>query len=362
MRIIAAWVSIICMALSANAAAADNTAASSDTLNLQSMTAAIESGGYRRIEAIIVDRGGMIVYEDYFRRSGPESRIDARSAGKSITAIALGMAIEDGALTGVDQPLLSFFSDEEPIAHDGSAKRGITLHDALSMSSVLDCNDWITRSPGNEERMYDSRNWTRFALDIPIDPQFRRHAESGQGRFSYCTAGVFLLGRVIERAVGEPFEAYVQRRLFDPLNIHDPEWRRAPEGVVQTGGQLSLRARDFAAIGRLIMNRGDHDGRSLISRDWIRDMLRPRVQATPDQAYGYLWWAANFRVGESDTVYSGFFMSGNGGNKVVLIPELDTVVTILSTNYNRRDMHQQTTELIERHILPAIVADSGTAG
>lgn len=342
-------------------ACADTTPPLVETLDLSTMSATIDGGEFRRIEAIVVDRGGEIVFEDYYRRSGPESRIDARSAGKSITAIALGMAIEDEALAGVERPLLSFFADAEPIAHDGDAKRAITLHDVLTMSSALDCNDWTGESPGNEERMYDSDDWTRFALDIPVDADYRRHAESGQGRFSYCTAGVFLLGRVVERAVGEPFEDYVQRRLFDPLDIVDPEWRRAPEGVVQTGGQLSLRARDFTAIGRLVMDGGDHDGGSLISRDWLRDMLRPRVQATPDQAYGYLWWVANFRVGESDTAYSGFYMSGNGGNKVVLFPDLDTVVTILSTNYNRRDMHRQTTALIENHILPALVAEAGEA-
>jgi CubicO group peptidase (beta-lactamase class C family) len=338
-------------------AAADDAPPITDTLGLAAMSAAIDSGDYRRIEAIVVDRGGETLFEDYYRGSGPDSRIDARSAGKSITALALGMAIGDGALAGVDLPLLSFFAAEEPIAHDGPEKRAITLHDALTMSSALDCNDWTGESPGNEERMYDSRDWTRFALDIPVDEAYRRHAESGQGRFSYCTAGVFLLGRVVERAVGEPFEAYVQRRLFDPLGIADPVWRRAPEGVVQTGGQLSLRARDFAALGRLVLDGGAHGGTQLVPRDWVRALYRPRVRATPDQSYRYLWWFANFRAPGAERDYSALMMSGNGGNKVAVFPELDAVVTILSTNYNRRDMHEQTAALIEDHILPALLAD-----
>ncbi|QLC25746.1 serine hydrolase [Parasphingopyxis algicola] len=347
------------LAGSPTAACADDAPPITDTLDLAAMSAAIDGGEYRRIEAIVVDRGGAILFEDYYRESGPESRIDARSAGKSITALAVGMAIADGALAGVDLPLLSFFAAEEPIAHDGAAKRAITLHDALTMSSALDCNDWIGESPGNEERMYDSGDWTRFALDIPLDAEYRRHAVSGQGRFSYCTAGAFLLGRVVERSVGEPFEAYVQRRLFDPLGIVDPEWTRAPEGVVQTGGQLSLRARDFAALGRLVLDGGEHDGSQLVPRDWIRGLYRPRVRATPDQSYGYLWWFANFRAPGAERDYSALMMSGNGGNKVAVFPELDAVVTILSTNYNRRDMHRQTAALIERYILPALVARFG---
>lgn len=350
----ASW---IVLALGSSAALADSAPPAIDHLDLDAMVAAIEAGDYRRIEGIIVERDGAILFEDYYRRSGPQSRIDARSAGKSITALALGMAIEDGAIAGVDLPLLSFFADREPIAHDGPEKRAITLHDALTMSSTLDCNDWTMRSPGNEERMYDSRNWTRFALDIPVDSEYRRDPESGQGRFSYCTAGVYLLGRVVEQALGEPFEDYVQRRLFTPLGIEDPVWRRAPEGVVQTGGQLSLRVRDFAALGRLMLNGGLHEGSPLVARNWVRGLFQPRVRATPDQSYGYLWWFANFRAPGAERDYSALMMSGNGGNKVALFPELDAVVTILATNYNDRDMHALTSDLINAHILPALLAD-----
>ena len=318
------------------------------------MSAAIEDRDYRRIEAVLVERGGELVYERYFRRSDAESRIDARSVGKSITAIAVGMAIDDGALEGVDQPVLEFFDDRVPILHDGAEKRAIRIEDLLTMSSSLDCNDWRD-SPGNEERMYRTKDWTRFALDIPVDPDFVRDA-GGRGRYSYCTAGAFLLGRIVERATGRPFDAYVEDRLFEPLGITEPEWRYAPNGEVQTGGQLSLRARDFAAIGRLMLDRGLHDGEQIVSLDWLREMFTPRRQATPTDAYGYLWWMRHFR--SAGTPYDAIYMSGNGGNKVVLLPALDAVVVILSTNYNRRNMHEQTTELVEKYILPGLAGTS----
>lgn len=354
------WLGRIAAALALLAAPAagfaDSAPPASDRLHLDAMVAAIEAGDYRRIEGIIVERGGEILFEDYYRDSDAESRIDARSAGKSIAALAVGMAIADGALGSVDLPLFDFFEDMAPFADDGPAKRGITIADALTMSSALDCDDWDD-SPGNEERMYDSGNWTRFALDIPIDPGYARNPETGRGRYSYCTAGAFLLGRTVERATGEPFEDYVQRRLFDPLGISDPEWRRAPEGVVQTGGQLSLTVRDFAALGRLVLDGGAHDGAQLVSRDWIHGLLQPRIRATRTDAYSYLWWIRDFRAPGVARPYPALYMSGNGGNKAAVFPELDTVVVILGTNYNRRDMHELTTDLIESHILPALLAD-----
>ncbi|MDA8016131.1 MAG: beta-lactamase family protein [Thermoanaerobaculia bacterium] len=315
-----------------------------------SMSDAIEDREYRRIEAVLVERSGDIVFERYFRRSSADSRIDARSAGKSITALAVGIAIDDGVIDGVSAPVFDYFDDRKPIVDDGTVKRSTTIEDLLTMSSALDCDDWQD-SPGNEERMYDTKDWTRFALDIPLDSDYERD-QTGRGRYSYCTAGVFLLGRIVEQAVGTPFDLFVQQRLFDPLGIEDPKWTRAPNGEVQTGGQLSLRARDFAAIGRLVLNGGEYGGKRLISSGWLRQTLRPLRQATPADAYGYLWWLRGFRYG--DQFRGAAYMSGNGGNKVVLFPDLDTVVVILSTNYNRRNMHQQTTELIEKYILPAL--------
>lgn len=324
-------------------------------LDLSAMSAEIEAGQFRKIEAIRVIRDGRTVFEGDYRGNTPESRIDARSSGKSITAIAIGMAIDDGKLASVDLPVFGFFKDREPFAHDGPAKRAITIRDLLTMSSALDCDDWTDASPGNEERMYVTRDWTRFALDIPIAKDYARSA-GGLGRYSYCTAGAFLLGRIVERATGERFDTYVQRRLFDPLGVTGPQWKASPNGEIQSGGQLSLRARDFAAIGQLILDGGVAGGKQIVSRAWLREMLTVRAKATPLDGYGYLWWVRDYRAPDNPRPWPGFYMSGNGGNKVVLFPDLKTVVVILSTNYNQRDMHQLSTTLIERHILPALKA------
>ena len=318
--------------------------------SMRDMTAAIERGEYDRIEAVVVERGGSVSYEAYFHKTDAETRIDARSAGKSITALAMGVAIDEGDIASVHEPLMDYFDDKHPVEHDDAVKRGITIEDVLTMSSALDCDDWHA-SPGNEERMYRSRDWTRFALDLPLDSAYARDA-TGRGRYSYCTAGAFLLGRVLERATGVAFDVYVQRKLFDPLGIVDPVWRRAPNGEVQSGGQLALRARDFAALGRLVLDRGRHGEQTLVSRQWLRQMLQPRVKASPRDGYGYLWWVRDFYV--DGVGHPGFYMSGNGGNKMVVFPEFDTVAVVLTTNYNQANMHDLSTALVERYILPAV--------
>ena len=322
-------------------------------LPMPALDAAVERNDYRRIEAVVVERGGVIQFERYYGDTTAQTRIDARSAGKSITALAVGIAIDEGALSGVDARVFDILADRAPFENDGDLKRAITVRDFLTMSSALDCNDWDP-SPGNEENMYERSDWTRFAVDIPIAADYARN-ENGFGRYSYCTAGAFLLGRVLERATNTPFDEYVQSRIFTPLGIEDAIWRRSPTGEVQSGGQLSLRARDFTAIGRMILNRGvDGDGDRIVSREWLNEMFQPVQRATPQDTYGYLWWIRNFRT--ANRTYVGFYMSGNGGNKIVILPEIDTVVVILSTFYNQRTMHQQTTDIIEQYVLPALEA------
>ncbi|WP_165853551.1 serine hydrolase domain-containing protein [Aurantiacibacter aquimixticola] len=325
----------------------------------EAMSAEIRAGQLGRIEAVVVDQSGSVVYETYFRDSNAGSRIDVRSVGKSLTALAIGAAVEDGLLESVDVPVWDYLIGEEPVEHDGPAKREITVDDLLSMSSTLDCSDWVSRSPGNEERMYRTDVWRDFALNLPVDPDYRE-LPNGYGRFSYCTAGVFLLGQVVEKATGQRFDSYVQARLFDPLGIAGADWRRSPSGEIQSGGQLGVRPADLARVGRMVLNGGTFDGQRILSADWLRTMLTPKVGATADMDYGYLWWT-RFFAAPNGTRTGGAFMSGNGGNIVVLLPDYDAVAVVAATSYNRDDAFDNAITVIETHVIPELAKRTGSA-
>jgi CubicO group peptidase (beta-lactamase class C family) len=327
-----------------------------DRLGLDGLVRAVEDGDHGDIAAILVSRDGRIVFEDYFGRNGPDSIVDMRSAGKSLTAIALGVAIDDGAIDGVESPVLPFFEDLAPFRNDGPEKRAIVLRDLLTMGSALDCNDWDDRSPGQEERMYRSRDWTSFALGLPVDPDFSR-SRTGQGRFSYCTAGVFLAGQMLERATGERFDTFVGHRILAPLGIRNVQWRRSPDGEVQSGGQLGLRARDAERIGRLVLNGGTWEGRRIVSEAWIAEMLPPVARPGAGLGYGYLWWQAEIRTGASGETVAAAMMIGNGGNIVAVVPELDAVIVVQATNYNVPGDFDMSRALLQRFIVPALADD-----
>ena len=322
-----------------------------DPLDLAALSRSVDAGEHGDIAAILVSQSGRLVFEDYFGRHDPDSVVDMRSVGKSLTALAVGAAIDSSALESVTQPVMPLFEDRAPHRHDTPAKQAITVRDLLTMRSALDCNDWDPASPGNEERMYHRRDWTNFVLNLPVDP-LAGEADAGAARFSYCTAGVFLLGQVIERQADLAFDEFVETRILEPIGVREVAWRRSPSGEVQSGGQLGMRARDAERIGRLVLNEGIWNGRSIVPRAWIEEMLTPVSSPVAGLRYGYLWWLAGADPGRTGAPIA--MMIGNGGNIVAVAPDFDAVIVIQATNYNRPDALQTSLDLLAEAILPAV--------
>jgi CubicO group peptidase (beta-lactamase class C family) len=301
--------------------------------------------------SVLILKNGKLVFERYFGVGGPDVLNDTRSAMKSVTALAVGAAIADGALTSVDEPAFRWLADHVPFENDNALKQGITLADLLTMSSALDCNDWDAENRGNEENMYPLRDWSRWAVDLPVKNDYRRD-ETGRGPFSYCTAGVFLLGQIIERSVREPVDAYVNRRLLDPLGIVRREWPRSPTGEAMTGGGLRLRSRDLAKLGLLVSAKGYWGVRQIVPADWVTRMLTASRRVDAEQLYGFLYWHREYHSPCGRV--AAWYMSGNGGNHIVYVPSQSLVAVVTRRHYNQRGMHQQTLRLLEDHVLASL--------
>jgi CubicO group peptidase (beta-lactamase class C family) len=316
----------------------------------------IAGGDAPNTTSVLVMRGGAIEYERYFAGTGPETLQDPRSVGKSITALAVGVAIERGAIPGVTAQAFAYLKDLEP--KPDPIKAAITIEDLLTMSSALDCNDDDAASPGNEARMYPRRSWAPWAAGLPVQGRYQRDA-SGRGPWHYCTAGSFLLGQILERATRQPADRFIAESVLRPIGITRWQFNRSPTGEVLTGGQLRLRTRDLAALGWLVRSRGRWKGRPVVPEDFVRKALTIHRQ-TPyfEEDYGYQLWRHTYQSPCGQL--TGWQMSGNGGNKVVIFDALDAVVVVTRTHYNQRAaMHLQSTRLIEGHILPDLCRAAG---
>jgi CubicO group peptidase (beta-lactamase class C family) len=334
---------------------AEAASAGLDATRLQALEAAVAADEFKKIGSVLVARHGKLVYEAYFDGDAGTLR-DTRSATKTVTSMLVGIAIDRKFLPGPQATILPFFPDKQPLQHPDPRKQKITVEDFLTMSSLLECDDNNNFSRGNEERMYVIEDWVKFALDLPIKgfaPWATKPQESPYGRsFSYCTAGVTTLGAVVERAAKTKLAEFANTNLFAPMGIRNVKWAYSPLGLAQGGGGLRLASRDLLKLGQLYLNGGTWKGTRVVSQDWVKASLRPHVQVDDETLYGYLWWLPTFTVGARK--FPAQLMSGNGGNKVVIVPDLDLVVVITSTNYNTRGMHQQAEKILSDFVLAAV--------
>jgi CubicO group peptidase (beta-lactamase class C family) len=300
-----------------------------------------------------VARHGKLAYEAYFDGSADSLR-DTRSATKTITGMLAGISLDQHLLPGLDAKVVGYFPEKQPLAHPDPRKAAITIEDLLTMSSLMECDDWNNFSRGNEERMYLIEDWVKFFLDLPIKgfpPWVTNPQDSPYGRrFSYCTAGVTTLGGLLEKAIHMKLVDFAAKNLFGPLGIQNVQWSYSPLGLAMAGGGLRLESRDLLKLGQLYLDGGSWNGKRIVSESWVKNSTTPHAQIDEQTNYGYLWWLKNLKAGERS--WSAYFMSGNGGNKVAVFPQLDMVVVITSTNYNTKGMHEQTERLLTDYILP----------
>ncbi|MEL6133452.1 MAG: serine hydrolase, partial [Bacteroidota bacterium] len=314
---------------------------------LAALRDSIEQEVYRDIQAVMVYQQGKVLVEGYYNGATKDDIHDARSVGKSFASALLGIAIDEGHIQSLDQPLSDFFELEE-YANYSEQKGQIKLRDLVTMSSNFAGNDADSNSPGNEGYMYDQPDWVKWALGLPLDSE-----RTSGGSWAYFTAGAVLIGDILDRKVPKGLTQYAAEKLFGPLENDNYQWAFTPQHVPSTAGNFRTTARGFADFGQMYLNGGRWKGQRIISKKWITESLSPQIETPyPSTSYGYFWWIKNFMVeGRS---YRTAYCSGNGGNKIYLLDELDAVIVILASAYNTNYMHRQADEIISKFLIPIV--------
>jgi CubicO group peptidase (beta-lactamase class C family) len=220
----------------------------------------------------------------------------------------------------------------------------------MTMSSAFAGSDQDENSPGNEEKMYPTSNWVKFALDLPMDD-----AKENGKQWDYFTAGVVLLGDILDKSVPGGLERYADKNLFKPLGITRYEWQYTPQKVVNTAGGLQMTSLDNAKFGQLYKNKGLWNGADVLPERWVDESFAKNM-AIPigdDGHYGLLFWNRTYKV--NGRPHETFYCTGNGGNKIFVFTGLPLVIVITATAYNKPYAHPQVDKMMEKYILPAVV-------
>jgi CubicO group peptidase (beta-lactamase class C family) len=209
--------------------------------------------------------------------------------------------------------------------------------------------------------MYLQADWARFILDLPERgiPPWETPAEQrfNKKAYSYCTGGVFITGKAIESATGVRTDRFLQDNLFNFMDIKTLVWPMSPKGHAQTGGGVKITSPDLLKIGQLLLDKGRWQEKQFIPAQWIKEMKQPYVEIDPERniKYGYLLWIYEYNINKdivNNKTVTAWAASGNGGNYLWFVPQLDLTAVVTSTAYNQSYMHRQSQEIFEKHILP----------
>jgi CubicO group peptidase (beta-lactamase class C family) len=232
----------------------------------------------------------------------------------------------------------------------------ITIENLLTMTSSLKWEEWnISLSSIDNDQI---AIW--FYEDGPINYALEKPLVAEPGtRFNYSGGDIQILTEILKNATGMKLDEFSGKYLFEPLGITSYNWWLIfPSGEVHGAGGLKLTPRDMVKIGAMMLNRGVWNGIRIISENWVEKCASPYPGNTgikvPGEdlgkvGYSYTWWTKklSFKGEEIDL----FFALGWGGQKVIVIPNLDMVLVFTGANYTSK-VHEF--EIFERFILPAI--------
>jgi CubicO group peptidase (beta-lactamase class C family) len=227
----------------------------------------------------------------------------------------VGIALDQGCLSGVDQKMIEFFPEVAGQITD-PRKEQITIRDMLQMRAGF---PWEETHPALWEGLLSGHY-------VPLIEEFPLTADPGT-EFQYSNLTSNWLGIIVDRACGTNLKSYAEENLFMPIGVEAGDWGTDWDGHNNGCGDLHLTARDMAKFGLLFLNGGEYEGNQIIPADWVHDSLTTysedawdNVGRYRDIGYGYHWWSA--RAGE----HRVNFAWGHGGQLVVLVDDLDVIV------------------------------------
>ncbi|WP_319502819.1 serine hydrolase [uncultured Draconibacterium sp.] len=281
-----------------------------DSLFIFSLLPEIVNGNYGRFNSFLLIRNNQLVCEEYFYGYGQNTLHQAESTTKSITSLLIGIAMDKGFITDLNEPVATIL--EAP----GFDKR-ITPEHLLTMTSGLTPND---------EELYLSNNRiaTILSRELNNEPGIK---------FQYDGGNTELLGAIIKKKIGLFADEFAKEYLFEPLHITNYNWEIGKQnGYPCMAGSLEITPRELAKIGMLVLNKGEFNGQQVVSKEWIKQSTSFKTHThIPGDDYTYQWW--NITLNSKGEEYPCIWANGFGSQFIYIFPTLNTVIVTTGHNY-----------------------------
>jgi len=275
-------------------------------------------------DALIVIRDGRVAMEEYANFARADTRLLSYSMGKILNAVLVGLAIEDGAIGSVNDPVTRYLPEFQ-----GTDWEGTTLRHILQFRTGMDWDDYPYK-PGPARSSHENSFIRTIAhYHAPAKSLSRAHPP---GRvFNYSSLETSMLGALLENAVGQRVNSYASQRLWGPAGMEaeafwvvdgDPEMG----GREITGGTFNAVLRDYGRLALMLAQKGFANGRQILPEQWVEDMCTPggseTIEMNPGYNYGYQTWT----IDGTRAIAS----IGTGGQFLYADPETNTAIIKMS--------------------------------
>ena len=294
------------------------------------------------VHSFLIARRGRLVLEHHGRGVNPDALHDTRSAFKTFVGVMAGAAMREGAPLDATTPLTGM-----PGVNwgEGDPRRGIQLQHLLMHTSGLACDDNDARSPGNEETMQRQKaqpDWAAYvASQASVFPPGTHYA--------YCSGGMHLAASLVAHVTNEWLPAFFERAVAQPLGMTRYALNLAPTGDGYGGGGAYLAPRDLLKLGQLALDGGAWKSRPVVPPGWMAASLAHQVTTADGGSDGLAWHRHTVRAKGRE--WQEVEANGNGGQLVMVIPELELVVGVTAGNYNRYGTWRR----LREEVLPAVI-------
>lgn len=279
------------------------------------------------LRSLLIARNGVLVYEEYYNGASVNELQNIQSMTKSILSALIGIAMDRGYITDLDQKVLNYFPEYQKEIKD-SLFYDITLKHLITMSSGIE----------------DAAPMTKLITKSILSQILLFEPGS---KFQYSSPGSHVISDLLQRAIGMPLMDFTEKELLGPLDIQKIIWYKTDEGI-PSGGYSSLwRSRDILKFGQLYLNQGVWKEKQIIPSRYINESIKTHIAGDFYDAhveYGYLWWTNLFA--------KGYAALGYGDQYLLVIPELELVV--LCTSDSQQPKFMEHIKLVEDYIIPAV--------
>ena len=317
---------------------------SSDSAAISHLLKDVIGQKYGRIKSLLILKDNRLIAEEYFYGYHRDDLQQIRSCTKSVTSLLLGIALDHHQDIHLEQPIFDFFPGYDSLKT--GEREGIRLNHILTMTAGLEWQDY-------PPEMFKTDDCFQYILSRPME------SKTGE-QFKYNSGCSVLLGGIIQFLEREKPLTCAQEFLFTPMGITDYRWESHHNDILRCGEGLSLRPRDMAKIGLLVLNDGKWQDKQIVSEEWVRESTQPHVRESPYFDYGYQWWHHSKNNlqwwkepnASSEKEHDLITALGHGGQYIMIVRDLNLVIVTTASDFEDGHIARSKIPMVIEEIVP----------